>query len=94
MIITPEKLFTLHIDLMFYIVKEVAVSLVTNYYITIKEKMEDYIGRTHKDCSFANVQLRRLVPPVALLKNIDLVRIFFVGTWQERRYSWEGKDRR
>ena len=58
---------------MSYIVKEVAVSLVTNYYITIKEKMEEYIGRTHKDCSFAHVQLRRLVPPVALLKNIDLV---------------------
>ena len=68
-----RKLFTLHIDLMSYIVKEVAVSLVTNYYITIKEKMEEYIGRTHKDCGFAHVQLRRLVPPVALLKNIDLV---------------------
>ena len=80
---------------MSYIVKEVAVSLVTNYYITIEEKMEDYIGRIHKDCSFAHMQLRRLVPPVALLKkNTDLVRLFFVGIWQEMRYSWEGKCRR
>lgn len=60
----------------------------------VKEKMEDYIGRIQKDCSFSHVQLRRLLPPVALLKNTDLVRLFFVGVWQEMRYSWEGKDRR
>ena len=78
MIITPEKLFTLHIDLMSYIVKEVAVSLVTNYYITIEEKMEDYIGRIHKDCSFAHMQLRRLVPPVALLKKILILSDYFL----------------
>lgn len=63
---------------MSYIVKEVAVSLVTNYYITIEEKMEDYIGRIHKDCSFAHMQLRRLVPPVALLKKILILSDYFL----------------
>lgn len=56
----------------------------------IKEKMEDYIGRIQKTAALPT-QLRRLVPPVALLKNTDLVQLFLLA--YGRKWDTVGKEK-